>query len=191
MAERLKVFEPDGEVTTFWQKNEQGMLSGRVFASKGVLVTASHVVESIPSVFHGFDMFPHPDNREIDIAIKRDPSITGPELGFTTETVLRDCLCITSRADDPEKILYIPGSFVPFVEPTYLSEFVPDKDEDRASFEPGCSGSVVLYKNKIVGLIKASNDSRSIIVGLCFSFAPLREELIDYFGLNFSFIDES
>jgi len=190
MPEKLTSFGVHKSVEIFRCPVSGEILSGIVFSANGMYMTARHVVDNRQDILPGFEVFPVYDEREVDFAIKKDASLSGMELGFNGERVLENCVCLTSRDDDPENIILVKGTYAPFYAPTYLYEFIPDDNEQRSLFDSGCSGSAVIYGGHVVGLIKASNEDQSIVVGLCFNHVELRKLLADHFGLDFREIPE-
>lgn len=185
MVERLKSYGEFSGVDIYRHEGMNGVLSGIIFGAEGMLLTARHVVDSRMAELPDFEFFPEYDCREVDIAVRKDPAVRGPRLGYVDELALADCYCVTARVSEPDKLIRVNGSLEPFYEPTLLSRFVPKVESDFAFFEGGTSGSPIIYQGRIVGLIKGGKPESGIVVGVCFNLADLRALLTEYLNLSF------
>jgi len=185
MPERLRSFGSSHGVEIYRYEDGDRRLSGIIFGADGMLLTARHVVDFRIGELPGFEFYPRYDNQEIDVAVRKDPVVKGPQLGYVDELTLAGCYCVTSIVGEPEKLIRIDGSLKPFYEPTLLSLFVPGAVSDIALFEGGTSGSPIIYQGKIIGLIKGSKPESGIVVGVCFNLPDLRALLARYLNLSF------
>lgn len=185
MVERLKSYGELSGVDIYRYEGVSGALSGIIFGAEEMLLTARHIVDSRMTELPGFEFFSKYDCREVDIAVKKDPVVKGPQLGYVDGLTLAGCYCVTSRVGTPEKLIRINGSLKPFFEPTLLSRFAPESDFDYALFEGGTSGSPIIYQGKIIGLIKGSKPESGLVVGVCFNLADLRALLTEHLNLSF------
>lgn len=185
MVERLKSYGELSGVDIYRYEGVSGALSGVIFGAEGMLLTARHVIDSRMVELPGFDFFPEYDCREVDIAVRKDPAVKGPQLGYVDGLTLAGCYCVTSKVGAPEKLIRVDGSLKPFFEPTLLSRFVPESESDYALFVSGTSGSPIIYQDKVIGLVKGSNPESGIVSGVCFNLADLRTLLAEYLNLSF------
>lgn len=190
MAERLRSYGELSGVDIYRYEGGEGALSGVIFGAEGMLMTARHVVDSRTTELQGFECFPEYDCREIDIAIRKDPIIKGPKLGYVDRLTVDSCYCVTSSVEVPGLLVRVAGSLKSFYEPTFLGRFVPENESDYALFESGTSGSPIIYQGKIIGLIKGSKPGIGIVTGVCFNLADLRTQLVDFLDLSFVKIEQ-
>jgi len=190
MTEGLKSFGSLLDIGIYRYENDRGTLSGIIFKADQMLITARHIVDSRQNELTGFEFYRPANNEydenEVDVAIKRDANIRGPKIGYSTNPVLDNCVCVTSMVNDPSKLVEIPGRIVPFYEPTLLSRFVPDDESGYMWFGGGSSGSPIKCREVVVGVIAKSNIETKIVLGPCFNLGILRELLNDCLGLQFT-----
>src|SRR3989339_555595 len=185
-SKKLRLHGSLDGVNIFRCEGVDGMLSGVIFGADGMLMTAGHVAENHKAELPNFDIYPE-NFREIDIAVRKNPAIKGPHLGYVDSSTLEGCLCIVSQATDLGVLIMVHGTMMPFYEPTLLSQFVPDNVTDTSLFGSGTSGSPILYKGNIIGFIKGS--STKTVTSVCFKLPELRETLRETLGLSFKKLD--
>lgn len=132
-------------------RHNDGSWSGIIFKAEGKLVTARHVVEA--HHLTGFRV----GKGDIDIAVKDDPMIKGLKLGYVDSVIVNGVKVITSTIEKPKTVIEIPGTTSIFFSPTFYRPFNPDRISNYKLFKPGVSGSPVVYKNHIIGMILFSN----------------------------------
>lgn len=162
-------------------KHPDGSLSGVVFKYAGGLLTARHVVEA-----NRIQGFKAGKAKDIDIAFKPDASCSGLPLGYVDRISIDGVEMVTSSLEDPENLVVIPGRVGVYFLPTLLHPFHP-RDAERAApyFKPGASGSPLIYKNHIVGLVPWQNlNDPYEVAAVVFSGRAMREGM-EKLGLNF------
>lgn len=133
-------------------KHPDGSLSGVIFKTDGKLMTARHVVEA-----HNLSGFSAHEGTHLDMAFKDDPTSIGPKLGYVDRMIVDGVKVVTSTVEEPDKLKAVPGRTSIYFMPTLLRPFQPDKVEDYELFKPGASGSPIIYKDHIIGLVPFSN----------------------------------
>ena len=128
-------------------------ISGIIFKYKGGLLTARHIVEA-----HNLPGYIYHPGTEIDIAYKKDDACDGLKLGWVSKISLEEVSMITSAIENPSKLEIIPGRAGMYFMPTSLSPFrAYDSAQARQYFKPGASGSPLIYKGHIIGLVPFRN----------------------------------
>jgi hypothetical protein len=155
--------------------------SGIIFKYAGGLLTARHVIEA-----HKIPGFKAGQAIDVDIAFKSDPSCHGLPLGYVDRMILEGVDMITSTPEDPENLVVIPGRVGAYFLPTSLHPFQP-RDSKRAApyFKPGASGSPLVYKDHIIGLVSWQNlDNPHEVAVVVFSGSIIKKDM-EELGLEF------
>lgn len=170
-------------------KHPDSSLSGIVSKLEGKLLTARYVVEA--DDLPGFKVHPAP---HLDIAFKEEPEVKGPKLGYVERPHIDHVEVITSRIEKPDNLVVVPGRISLFMFPTPLREFIPNEN-DYELFMPGASGSPIIYKGYVIGIIPFTNVHLKlnythdlIIAALVFSGMDMKNSMQD-FGLTFEKIE--
>lgn len=122
---------------------------GIAFKYEGGVLTARHVVEEDTT-----SGFISTTSQDIDFAFKPDASCHGLPLGYVDKLSINDVEMVTSSLEDPRNLVVIPGSLEVYFLPTLLRPFRPQDPETVAPYlKPGASGSPLIYKNHIIGLV--------------------------------------
>lgn len=166
-------------------KHQDGSLSGIVFMFEGGLLTARHVVE-----IHNLEGFYVHKGVHIDIAVKKDSAIKGLKLGYIDDLRVDGAEIITSRIEQPNNIVIIPGYIYPYAEPSPLKAFSLKKGTDSLFVKPGLSGSPIIYRNHIIGIVPFQNISNPYeIPVIAFLGKPMREVVEKDLGLELEEIE--
>jgi len=156
-------------------------LSGIIFKYAGGLLTARHWVET-----HKIPGFKAGQATDADIAFKSDPTCHGLPLGYVDRMIVEGVDMITSTPEDPENLVVIPGRVGAYFLPTSLHPFHP-RDLKRAApyFKPVASGSPLVYKNHIIGLVPWQNlDNPHEVAAVVFSGQAIKQSM-EELGLKF------
>lgn len=157
-------------------------LSGILFRTEGKILTARHVVEL--NHLTGFKCHP---GEHLDIAFKDDPLSQGLKIGYVDSPRIEGVELLASSLEKPDEIVILKGKIFLYYSPTILRGFsvVSHKLSDLLPYlKPGLSGSPLIYKDHIIGLVPFVNFyNQSEIPVLAFN-GPVVREAIEQFGLT-------
>lgn len=163
-------------------RNLDGSLSGILFKTEGKILTARHVVEL--NHLTGFKCHP---GEHLDIAFKDVPLSQGLKIGYVDSSSIKGVQLLTSSLEKPNELIIIKGEIFLYFSPTILRGFSPvsHKLSDLLPYlKPGLSGSPLIYKDHIIGLVPFVNFyNQSEIPVLAFN-GPVVREAIEQFGLT-------
>ncbi len=168
-------------------KDRKGEISGIISRAQGLLLTANHVVTA-----NRLDGFHVKDDRctEFDFNWKNDPESRGPPIGAIRKPYLDNVTVVTSRIEDPSKLIAVPGKLGIFLGPTSLMKFTPSDPQHYTLFVPGASGSPVMYQGRIIGVIPFSSvPEGGFDIGACI-FGPSTIKPLQELGLKIEIIEE-
>lgn len=162
-------------------KHFDGSISGILFKVAGGIFTARHVAKA--NDISGFKSIPA---ENIDIAYKTDGTCTGLPLGFTEKLLLDDVEMVTTTIDNPNELVVIPGRIGFHLSPTLAQPFYPNDAKNAAKyFLPGGSGSPLIYKDHLIGLIPWRNlDQPYQAEAIVFNNQDIVKIMTEPFGLS-------
>ncbi len=147
-------------------------------------MTARHVVEL--HHLHGFSVG---SNDQFDIAYKYDASIQGLPLGFVDNTIIRGANIVTSLPTEDDQSIKLNGNIGPLGMPSILKVFTPattsDANNIKKYIQPRASGSPLVYKDHIIGIVPFQNLGNPFEVPVVAFSGYLVKNLLDQIGIKY------